>query len=368
MPGKNRGIDGVLRDIVEARVDEADQIAVFCQPFALVQKESAFLTFCRYSEQTKLLSIIKGIEKSIFHDARVRSAQWNQLVARSGRIIPREPNVQQLPRKWRKPFRVIPPWFWLKMDLSQIEIYILAIHCQCSYLIELLSKGEDIYVLIAAEIFGKVPQRGDGENEVTDILRETTKTLVLGIAYCLMCQSFIRRVEIATRPSFGVLGVLYSMEEAKEFYSKFFEMFPEVKLYQDKMLEDALTEDFVYTATGQRRFLPPLLNDEEPNGYWPSRSYRHHVLVNTPIQGGAACHYIRSINKLIPRLPPTVELIHLIHDEVGLLVTQETAQATIKAVTLSFQEAFAEIFGRQLTVKLEPQLSDSWAKRPKEKK
>jgi DNA polymerase I-like protein with 3'-5' exonuclease and polymerase domains len=324
--------------------------------------------FCRYNEQTKLLSIIKGIEKSIFHDGRVRSAQWNQLVARSGRIIPREPNVQQLPRKWRKPFRVLAPWFWLKMDLSQIEIYILAIHCQCPYLIELLQSGKDIYVLIAAEIFGKVPQRGEGKNQVSETLRETTKTLVLGIAYCLMHRSFIRRVEIATRPSFGVQGVLYSLEDAQQFYAKFFEMFPEVKLYQDRMFEDALTEDFVYTATGQRRFLPPLLDDEEPNGYSKSRSYRHHVLVNTPIQGGAACHYIRSINKLIPRLPAPVELVHLIHDEVGLLVTQETAQATIEAVTLSFQEAFTEIFGSQLSVKLEPQLSGSWAKLAKEKK
>ncbi len=200
---------------------------------------------CRYAEQTKLLSIIKGIEKSIFHDGRVRSAQWNQLVARSGRIIPREPNVQQLPRKWRKPFRVSPPWYWLKMDLSQIEIYILAIHCQCSYLIELLSSGKDVYVLIAAEIFNKEPKRGEGANEVSVVLRETTKTLVLGIAYCLMHRSFIRRVEVVTRPSFGVQGVLYSLEEAKEFYTKFFELFPEVKFYQDRMFEDALSEDFV---------------------------------------------------------------------------------------------------------------------------
>jgi DNA polymerase I-like protein with 3'-5' exonuclease and polymerase domains len=323
--------------------------------------------FCRYAEQTKLLGIIKGIEKSIFHDGRVRSAQWNQLVARSGRIIPREPNVQQLPRKWRQPFRVLPPWFWLKMDLSQIEIYILAIHCQCPYLIELLRTGKDVYVEVAAEIFGRKPVRGEGENEVSEILRETAKTLVLGIAYCLLYRSFIRRVEIATRPSFGVQGTLYSMEEAKEFYAKFFEMFPEVKLYQDKMFEDALTEDFVYTATGQRRFLPPLLSDEEPNGYWKSRSLRHHILVNTPVQGGAACHYIRSINKLVPRLLPSVELIHFVHDEVGLLVTQETAQATIETVTQAFREAFTEIFGSQLMIQMEPQLSDSWAKVPKQK-
>ena len=60
-----------------------------------------------------------------------------------------------------------------------------------------------------------------------------------------------------------------------------------------------------------------------------------------------------------------MELVHLIHDEVGLLVTAETAQATIEVVRQSFQEAFAEIFGNQLTVQLEPQLSDSWASFPR---
>lgn len=321
---------------------------------------------CRYAEQTKLLTIIKGIEASIFPDGRVRSAQWNQLVARSGRIIPREPNVQQLPRKWRQPFRVEDPYYWLKMDLSQIEIYILAIHCQCPHLIELLQSGQDVYVLIAAEIFGRRPSRGDGPNQVSEILRDTTKTLVLGIAYCLGQRQFIKRVEIATRPSFGVQGTTYSNDEAREFYAKFFEMFPEVRTFQDQCLDQALEAQFVYTATGQRRFLPPLVQDiDEVTGYWKSRAYRQHVLVNTPIQGGAACHYIRSINKLVPRLPIGVELVHLIHDEVGLLVTEATAKATINAVRVSFQEAFAEIFGQQLTAKLEPQISDSWAKIPK---
>jgi DNA polymerase I len=322
--------------------------------------------FCRHAEQTKLLTIIKGIEASIFPDGRVRSAQWNQLVARSGRIIPREPNVQQMPRKWRKPFRVEEPYFWLKMDLSQIEIYILAIHCHCPHLIELLQSGKDIYVMIAAEIFGKDPVRGDGENQVSDTLRDTTKTLVLGISYCLGQRSFINRVEIATRPSFGVQGVIYTPDEAREFYAKFFDLFPEVKYYQDRSLQEALEVKFVYTATGQRRFLPPLKNDiDEVTGYWKSRVYRQHILVNTPIQGSAACHYIRSINKLVPRLPAQVELVHLIHDEVGLLVTAKTAKATILAVIQSFQEAFAEIFGNELTPKLDYQLSDSWAKLPK---
>ena len=63
-----------------------------------------------------------------------------------------------------------------------------------------------------------------------------------------------------------------------------------------------------------------------------------------------------------------MELVHFVHDEVGLLVTAETAQATMRLFTQAFQEAFAEIFGNQLTVQMEPQLSDSWAKLPKEKK
>ena len=98
-------------------------------------------------------------------------------------------------------------------------------------------------------------------------------------------------------------------------------MFPEIKLAHEQGRIDALTVDVTHTITGQRRFLPPLLDDKDPStGYWPSRERRARILVNTPIQGSCANLYIRALNLMVPRLPKEVELVNLVHDEVDLLL------------------------------------------------
>jgi DNA polymerase-1 len=307
-----------------------------------------------YKEQTSLLTIINGIRRSVFDDSRVRAGGWNQLAARTGRIHSIAPNLQNLPRDWRLIFEAPDPYLWLKIDLSQIEIYILAIHCQDTNLLSMLAADKDIYVELAAELFGRQPISGNGSDEVNDALRSVAKTLTLGIAYCLGPRSFIRRVKFKT-------GLEFEVEEAKDFFEKFFAMFPQVKVNQDQALEDATTQNCVFTVTGQRRFLPPLKNDlDEFTGYWPSLEFRKRVLVNTPIQGGAANLFIRAINRFAPRLPTPAEIVNLVHDEVNLLVTQESAEDSIAIITTAFQESFAELFGTQLKVKLDHKLCKSW--------
>src|SRR4029077_18582180 len=115
----------------------------------------------------------KGIARSVFPDSRVRPAGWNQLAAKTGRIIP---------RNWRAAFEAPDPFQWLRIDLAQIEMYIIALHCQDEKLISFLASGRDVYVEVASEIFGKQPVRGNGPEEVTDLLRSAAKTLTLGIS------------------------------------------------------------------------------------------------------------------------------------------------------------------------------------------
>jgi hypothetical protein len=63
----------------------------------------------RYADIKSRLNAIDGITRSLFTDGRVRAAGWNQLAARTGRIISTKPNLQQVPRDWRTGFRVDPP-------------------------------------------------------------------------------------------------------------------------------------------------------------------------------------------------------------------------------------------------------------------
>ena len=144
--------------------------------------------------------------------------------------------------------------------------------------------------------------------------------------------------------------------------SNFFKLFPEIKQAHEQARIDALTTNFVHTIMGQRRFLPPLLEDQDPaTGWWPSRERRARILVNTPIQGSCANLYIRALNLIIPRLPAEVGIVNLVHDEVDLLVPRGLGLEAKQIVTRGFQEAFRSLYGDQLPIRMEHTIGPSWA-------
>jgi DNA polymerase I-like protein with 3'-5' exonuclease and polymerase domains len=139
-------------------------------------------------------------------------------------------------------------------------------------------------------------------------------------------------------------------------------MYPEIKLAHDQARLDALSVKTVYTVTGQRRFLPPLREDQDPEtGYWPSRERRARILVNSPIQGSGACLYIRALNLIVPKLPPEVELVNLVHDEVDLLVPIGLESQVREIIEYGFKTAFSALYGDRLPIRLEHKLGPNWA-------
>jgi len=132
----------------------------------------------KYGSAKKRLNAIKAIVRSTFPDGRVRARGWDPLAARTGRIISSEPNLQQVPKNWRTTFRVDPPLLWLKPDLSQIEVLILAVVTGDPALIDLLRRGGDegdVYVQVASRLFNVKPIRKEEKEEegcVTEALRD----------------------------------------------------------------------------------------------------------------------------------------------------------------------------------------------------
>ena len=105
-----------------------------------------------------------------------------------------------------------------------------------------------------ARIFGKKAERGPGDDQITDLLRDVAKIPTLGISYGLTPFGFVRRIR-------DELGMEFEIQEAEAFFETFFEMFPEIAAYQTKAAEDALNLDSVRTIGGTRRWLPPLMDD-----------------------------------------------------------------------------------------------------------
>jgi DNA polymerase I-like protein with 3'-5' exonuclease and polymerase domains len=308
-----------------------------------------------YAAHRTRLATIDGIIRSTFPDGRVRAAGWDQLSARTGRIHSTEPNLQNIPRAWRPGFEAPPPFYWLSIDLSQIEVYIIAIHTGCERMISILAAGKDIYVETAANIFGLRPVRGSGRDEVTDALREVGKKLVLGTDYGLTIYGFVRQIR-------GAVGLEFTLEEAARFFELFFEMYPEIKTYHDKAFEDALSLEEVRTISGGRRFLPPLKEDcNLLTGYWPSREYRKRVLLNTPIQGSGADLLIYAVNWFLPRLPQGVEALNLVHDEFNGLATKELLLPAYQVIAEGFDRVFKRFYGDRLSVKVSGYAGRNWA-------
>jgi DNA polymerase-1 len=307
----------------------------------------------KYSATKSRLNAIDGIARSTFPDGRVRASGWNQLAACTGRIISTEPNLQQVPRDWRTGFRVDPPKLWLKADLSQIEVLILAVVTQDQALIDLIRRGLDVYVVVAARIFDLEPRRGEQEGLVTDLLRDVAKPIVLGTSYGLTIYGFVRQMR-------NELGREFSLEEAQSFFDTFFEMFPGIAAYHAKAAENALVFDSVRTAGGTRRFLAPLLDDQS-DSYWPSFEVRKKVLINTPIQGGQADLQIRAVNKFMLALPSGVKVVNLVHDEVDLIIpTRQALLPTAKVIQAAFREAFTELYGGVVSPNIHFSCGPSW--------
>jgi DNA polymerase-1 len=313
--------------------------------------------FVAYSEAKSRRTTIRGILRSIFPDGYVRASGWNQLAARTGRIHSIEPNLQNLPRTWRHPFEAPPGWTWLKSDLEQIEMLLIGIHYQCQPLLDLLKAGKDVYVHLAAFVFGKQPVRGPGADEVSEELRAVAKTLTLGISYVMGVRTFIKQCADRT-------GKLYTFDEARLMFDRFLQLFPEIKAAQDRARNEVSLINAVYTINGQRRWLPPLIDDREPDSYyWPCLERIARIIVNTPIQGSSANLLIRAIIYLARSLPTEyAKIVNLVHDEVDLLVANGYEIHVIALVEAAFKEALKEFYGEQYTVRMEHKWGRSWGK------
>src|SRR5260221_7632584 len=296
----------------------------------------------KYASAAKRLSEIVGISRSVFPDNRVRAESWNQLAAVTGRIISRGPNLQQIPNEYRGPFRVQDPWLWLKGDLEQIEMLILAVVTKDHNLLEMLRSGKDAYVEYGAKIFHKKAERGPSEDQVTEKLRKIAKIPTLGTSYGMTPYGFVRQIR-------DELGLEYSIEQAEEFFDAFFEMFPGIAAYHHKAEAEADFCTNVRTVAGTRRWLPALVGKpgddwELSKEYERSLRYRKNVLLNTTIQGSGADLGIWAVNQFVPQLPAEVQVINLVHDEVDLLVRKETLVLTVELITKAFRDVFAKFY------------------------
>jgi DNA polymerase-1 len=198
---------------------------------------------------------------------------FSQVTAATGRLSSSDPNLQNIPLRTeignavRRAFVARDcgedPVF-ISFDYSQIELRVLAHMCGDDELREAFYRGLDIHAATSARVFG-VPIE-----DVTPEMRRRAKVFNFGVLYGLTAFGLSQREGIPR-------------DEAEEFIRHYFEAYPSVAAWRDRVVDDARARGYAQTLTGRRRYIPEL---RAPNRN--QRMAAERIAINMPIQGTAA--------------------------------------------------------------------------------
>ena len=285
----------------------------------LAPEQPAINDILEYRQLTKLKSTYAdGLSAVIEADGRIHST-FNQTITATGRISSTEPNLQNIPvrmelgRLIRKVFVPEDGYVFLDADYSQIELRVLAHMSGDEKLIQAYREAEDIHRLTASQVF-HVPF-----NQVTDLQRRNAKAVNFGIVYGIS--------------SFGLSQDLsITRKEAAEYIENYFETYPKIKGFLDRLVATGKEKGYVSTMFGRRRPIPEL-----KSGNFMQRSFGERVAMNSPIQGTAADIIKIAMNRVYQRLKQEglqSRLVLQVHDE--LLV--ETKKEELETVSHILEE------------------------------
>ena len=225
----------------------------------------------KFRELDKLLSTyIKALPEMVSTKTKRVHTNFSQHTAATGRLSSLNPNLQNIPirnesgRKVRKAFIAGPGHLLLSADYSQVELRLLAHFSGDKTMISAFKNNLDIHAQTAAEV------NGISINKVTSEERSKAKAVNFGLMY--------------GQSSFGLSNALkISRNEAKDYITKYFERFSEVKGFLDLLKEKAEETGYAVTFHGRKRFLPDIRSNNRT-----IKSQAERVAINSPIQGTAA--------------------------------------------------------------------------------
>ncbi len=265
---------------------------------------------------------------------------FNQAVTATGRLSSSNPNLQNIPvrtefsRRIRKAFLPQKNWKLLSADYSQIELRILTHLSGEEVLKNAFLKNEDVHSLTAKILFEKDAIDADE--------RRIGKTINFGVIYGMGAQRFAR--------STGV-----SLIEAKYFLSKFKDRYPAVFKFLEYQERLALSQGFVETLLGRRRYFhfnknglgrllgtPPNEIDLSTARRAGLEAQQLRAAANAPIQGSSADIIKLAMIQLHSALRKTglaAKILLQVHDELVLEVDPKDLEETKLLVQNTMENA-----------------------------
>ena len=295
-------------------------------------------------QNTYLLSLPDMVNK---RTKRIHTS-YNQTIAATGRLSSVDPNLQNIPVKGeglgneiRKAFVAKQGYKLVSLDYSQIELRVVAHLSQDANMIEVFKSGKDIHTTTAMGIFN-VPAEA-----VTKDMRRHAKTVNFGILYGL-----------------SAFGLSYRISEiahgdAKEYIDKYFETYPQVKEYLEKVKAEVRNNGSVTNELGRVRKFPEIKSSQ-----FFIRQAAERAAINFPIQSLAA-DVIKvamiNIGREIRNKKPEIGMLLQVHDELVFEVKENKVQKYIELIKPLMEEAIR----LSVPVVCEAKIGDNWGEMEK---
>jgi DNA polymerase-1 len=300
-----------------------------------------------WRQQTKLKSTYTdALQEQIDPETGRVHTSFSQAVASTGRLSSNDPNLQNIPvrteegRKIRRAFVAEKGHRLLSVDYSQIELRLAAHIAEVDALKQAFREGQDIHAATASQVFG-VPVEG-----MDPMVRRQAKAINFGIIYGISPFGLAQNLGIA-------------QAEAKAYIEAYFERYPGIKDYMERMKKQCREQGYVTTLFGRKVHMPGI-KDKNP----ARRSFSERAAINAPIQGAAADIIKRAMIR-IPRALADAKLsarmLLQVHDELMFEVQEKKLDETSAVVRQVMEGAAAPAIELSVTLVAEAGIGDTWA-------
>jgi DNA polymerase-1 len=288
-----------------------------------------------YRELEKLLSTyVKKLPEYINPRTGRVHTTFQQHITVTGRLSSTEPNLQNIPVRTelggqiRKAFVAPPGRVLIGADYSQIELRVLAHLSEDQGLIGAFERDEDVHARTAATIFN-IPIESVGLRE-----RRIAKMINFGLSYGMTGYGLAQRTGL-------------SRSEAEKFIKNYFENYPGVRAYMERVVREAEEKRYLGTLLGRRRYFVELSSQTKREA------------INFPVQGTAADIMKLAMLRVYERIQSgeiRADMLLQIHDE---LIFEADAEAAERAAQL-IKQTMESAFSLRVPLKVETHIGTNW--------
>jgi DNA polymerase-1 len=238
-------------------------------------------------------------------------------VAATGRFSSKNHKLQNIPirteegRRIRRAFVAEPGHLLLSADYSQIELRLAAHVADVPELKQAFRDGIDIHALTASQVFG-VPLATMDANT-----RRRAKAINFGIIYGISAFGLGQQIGVP-------------QAEAGAYIRAYFERFPAILAYTERIKTDCRRTGYVETIFGRKCFIPGI-RDANPM----RRAGAERQAINAPLQGSAADIIKRAMGRIPAALAHAglkARMLLQVHDELLFEVPETEADDTAEVV------------------------------------